>query len=209
MHKNLELAKITSLAPVVPVMVIEDVNDAVPMAKALIDGGLKVLEITLRTDCALEAIRRIRAEVTGGVVGVGTVNTPEQYAAAHAAGAEFAVSPGTTDALLAAADDIPMPYLPGVATVSEAMKLLDRGYEYLKLFPAEAVGGRDLLKSIGGPLPELKFCPTGGIKESTAPDYLALKNVVCVGGTWMLPTGLIKAKDWSTIQSLATKAAAL
>lgn len=208
-HKNSHLAGITSLAPVMPVMVINDIKDAVPMARALIAGGLKVLEVTLRTDCGLEAISKIRAEVEGGVVGVGTVNTAAQFAAAHEAGAQFAVSPGSTDALLDAADDIPMPYLPGIATPSEAMKLYERGYTYMKLFPAEAVGGRTLLKAIGGPLPELKFCPTGGIKESTAPDYLALKNVMCVGGSWMLPAALLEAGDWAAVEVLAAKAAAL
>ncbi|MEX0300566.1 MAG: bifunctional 4-hydroxy-2-oxoglutarate aldolase/2-dehydro-3-deoxy-phosphogluconate aldolase, partial [Kordiimonas sp.] len=169
MHKNHELGEALSLAPVVPVMVINDLETAVPMAKALIAGGLKALEITLRTDCALDAVRRISAEVEGGVVGVGTVNDADQFAEAYDAGAKFAVSPGTTDGLLAAADNIPLPYLPGVATPSEAMKLRNRGYRYLKLFPAEAVGGRNLLKSIGGPLPDIKFCPTGGITPASAP----------------------------------------
>ncbi len=209
MHKNLKLGEALSLAPVVPVMVINNIDDAVPMAKALIAGGLKALEITLRTDCALEAVRRIGAEVTGGVVGVGTVNDPDQFAEAHKAGAKFAVSPGTTDDLLAAADDIPLPYLPGVATPSEAMKLRGRGYRYLKLFPAEAVGGRDLLKSIGGPLPDIKFCPTGGITPASAPEYLALANVVCVGGSWMLPSDLVKAGDWEAVTRLAAAASEL
>lgn len=209
MHKNLELGEVLSLAPVVPVMVINNIDDAVPMAKALIAGGLKVLEITLRTDCALEAVRRISAEVTGGVVGVGTVNDADQFAEAYKAGAQFAVSPGTTDELLAAADDIPLSYLPGVATPTEAMKLRSRGYRYLKLFPAEAVGGRDLLKSIGGPLPDIKFCPTGGITPSSAPEYLALSNVVCVGGSWMLPPDVVKTGDWEAVTRFAAKASEL
>lgn len=209
MHKNLELGEALSLAPVVPVMVIGNIDDAVPMAKALIAGGLKALEITLRTDCALEAVRRIAAEVEGGVVGVGTVNDADQFAAAHKAGAQFAVSPGATDELLAAADDIPLPYLPGVATPSEAMKLRSRGYRYLKLFPAEAVGGRNLLKSIGGPLPDIKFCPTGGITPQSAPEYLALSNVVCVGGSWMLPSDLVKTGDWEAVTRLAAAASEL
>jgi len=209
MHKNNNLAEILALAPVVPVMVINNIKHAVPMAKALVEGGLKTLEITLRTDCALEAVRRIVGEVEGGIVGVGTVNDPAQLQAAHSAGAQFAVSPGTTDELLAAADDIALPYLPGVATPSEAMKLRSRGYRYLKLFPAEAVGGKALLKSIGDPLPDLKFCPTGGIKVTTAPEYLALANVICVGGSWMLPSELVGKGNWEAIKQLAAEAAGL
>lgn len=209
MHKNAELGEALGLAPVVPVMVIKDIEHAVPMARALVAGGLKALEITLRTDCALEAVRRIAGEVEGGVVGVGTVNDTDQFAAAYDAGARFAVSPGTTDSLLAAADDTPLPYLPGVATPSEAMKLRERGYRYLKLFPAEAVGGRALLKSIGGPLPDIQFCPTGGISPASAPEYLALSNVVCVGGSWMLPSDLVQSGDWAAVERLAAEASEL
>ncbi|NOZ43231.1 MAG: bifunctional 4-hydroxy-2-oxoglutarate aldolase/2-dehydro-3-deoxy-phosphogluconate aldolase [Alphaproteobacteria bacterium] len=169
-----------------PVMVIRDLAEAVQMARDLVARGYKVLEITLRTDCALAAVMAIIAAVPEAVVGVGTVINAHQLGGAHEAGAAFAVSPGATDAIIAAADRIPVPLLPGVATASEAMRLQEIGYRYLKLFPAEASGGRALLKSLGGPLPDLMFCPTGGITAATAKDYLDLANVICVGGTWML-----------------------
>ncbi|WP_417624818.1 bifunctional 4-hydroxy-2-oxoglutarate aldolase/2-dehydro-3-deoxy-phosphogluconate aldolase [Paremcibacter congregatus] len=185
-HQNLKFESLLAGTNVIPVMVIKDIAQAVPLARELVKSGMKVLEITLRTDCALAAIKEIIAHVPEAVVGVGTVTTPQQLRDAQAAGATFAVSPGSTDDLIAAADETGLPLLPGVATASEAMKLQALGYRYLKLFPAEAVGGRALLKSLQGPLPDLKFCPTGGITSDSAADYLALGNVVCVGGSWMI-----------------------
>jgi len=208
-HTNAILSTMLNQAPVIPVMVINDIDQAVPMARALVAGGLKVLEITLRTAPALDAIKKIIDEVDGAIVGVGTVNTPAQFEQSHAAGAAFAVSPGHTADLLKAADEIPMPYLPGVATPSEAMQLWENGYRYLKLFPAEAVGGRALLKSIYGPLPDITFCPTGGINPSSAPEYLALPNVICVGGSWMLPNYLVNENKWDEVENLAREAAQL
>ena len=184
-HQNLKFETLLADTTIIPVMVIKELAEAVPMARRLVSKGYSVLEITLRTDCALEAVKEIIAQVPGAIVGVGTVTNGEQLRAAHEAGAAFAVSPGTTDDLIEAAENIPLPLLPGIATASEAMKLRSRGYRYLKLFPAEAVGGRVLLKSLSGPLPDLIFCPTGGITADTSKDYLKLSNVTCVGGSWM------------------------
>ncbi len=184
-HQNLKFNSLLAGVTVIPVMVINTLAEAVPMARDLVARGYRVLEITLRTDCALRAVKDIIAAVPDAVVGVGTVTDGEQLREAHDAGAVFAVSPGSTDSLIRAAEEVPIPLLPGVATASEAMKLREAGYRYLKLFPAEAAGGRALLKSLNGPLPDLKFCPTGGITEETAPDYLKLPNVICVGGSWM------------------------
>ncbi|MEX0300184.1 MAG: bifunctional 4-hydroxy-2-oxoglutarate aldolase/2-dehydro-3-deoxy-phosphogluconate aldolase [Kordiimonas sp.] len=184
-HKNLDFASLLSETKIIPVLVINDIENAVPTAEKLVSAGYKTLEVTLRTDCALEAIRAMRREVPEACVGVGTVTEPAQLVQSYEAGAAFAVSPGATDALYKIANKVPLPLLPGVSTASEAMAAQERGYRYLKLFPAEAVGGIKLLKSLGGPLPDLRFCPTGGITEKTAGDYLALKNVICVGGSWM------------------------
>lgn len=167
-------------------MVIKDLEDAVPTAEKLVASGYKTLEITLRTECALDAVRAIRREVPSACVGVGTITDPAQFVKSYEAGAAFAVSPGATTDLYKIADKVPLPLLPGVATATEAMIAQERDYRYLKLFPAEAVGGTNLLKSLGRPLPDLQFCPTGGITEKTAPDYLALQNVICVGGSWMM-----------------------
>ena len=203
--RALELCR---LAPVIPVLVIDDVAHARPLAEALVKGGLPVLEVTLRTKVALEAITRM-AEVEGGVVGAGTLLTPEDVAAAKAAGALFGVSPGATDRLLDATEAEDLPMLPGAATATEAMRLLERGYTTQKFFPAEASGGAAALKSLAAPLPQITFCPTGGIDAKGAPAYLALPNVVCVGGSWVAPKGLLTAAEWDAITDLARAAAAL
>lgn len=197
------------LAPVVPVVVIQDLETAVPAARALVSGGLPVIEVTLRTDCALEAIGRIRAEVPQAVVGAGTVRTAADVEAATAAGAAFLVTPGTTPQLVEALRACGLPYLPGAATASEVMTLAERGITEMKFFPAEAAGGVAYLKSLAGPLPEVRFCPTGGIRPETAPDYLALPNVGCVGGTWLTPADALASGDYARIEKLAAEAAAL
>lgn len=185
-HQNLKFETLLADTDIIPVMVIKKIEDAVPMARDLIAKGCNVLEVTLRTDCALAAVKKIIQEVPEAVVGIGTVTDAEQFSDAYDAGVAFAVSPGATDELIKIADEIPLPLLPGVSTVSEAMKLRACGYRYMKLFPAEAVGGHAFLKSLSGPLPDLGFCPTGGITKDTAPNYLALPNVICVGGSWMI-----------------------
>ncbi|GLZ43784.1 bifunctional 4-hydroxy-2-oxoglutarate aldolase/2-dehydro-3-deoxy-phosphogluconate aldolase [Actinokineospora sp. NBRC 105648] len=197
------------ISPVVPVVVIEDAAQAVPLAQALVRGGVRIIEITLRTSAALEAIRQIAAEVPDAVVGAGTVTAPEHAVAAQRAGAKFLVTPGTTDKILGAAADTGLPLLPGAATVSEALRLAERGYTELKFFPAEAAGGVPYLKSIAGPLPELRFCPTGGITPESAPAYLALSTVGCVGGSWLTPAKALAAGDFAEIERLAKEAAAL
>ncbi|WP_017555840.1 bifunctional 4-hydroxy-2-oxoglutarate aldolase/2-dehydro-3-deoxy-phosphogluconate aldolase [Nocardiopsis baichengensis] len=198
-----------ALAPVVPVVVLDDAGTAVPLARALARGGLPAIEVTLRTEAGLTAIERIAAEVPEAVVGAGTVTTPGQAAAAAKAGAAFLVSPGCTDRLRGAMADTGVPFLPGVATASEAMALLEQGVDALKFFPAEAAGGRTYLKSLSGPLPQVRFCPTGGVTPASAPEYLALPNVGCVGGTWLTPRDAVEAGDWDRIESLAREAAAL
>lgn len=200
---------VLDLAPVIPVVVLEDARDAVPLARALVAGGLRAIEVTLRTPAALEAIAAIAHEVPDAVVGAGTLLTPDQVAAATAAGARFLVSPGWTERLLDAMRGSGLPYLPGVSTVSEIVRLLERGVTDMKFFPAEAAGGAPYLKSIRSPLPQARFCPTGGIDADRAPDYLALPNVACVGGTWMLPKEALRAKAWDEVTELARKAAAL
>lgn len=202
-------AELLGISPVVPVVVLEDAADAVPLARALVAGGLPVVEVTLRTPAAQDAIRAIADAVPEAVVGAGTVLTPEQAEQAVAAGARFLVSPGSTDALLDAMLASGVPALPGVATASEAMALLERGITEMKFFPAEAAGGIPYLKSLASPLPSVRFCPTGGIDEARAPGYLALPNVSCVGGTWMLPGEALAARDWLHIRRLAEGAAGL
>ncbi|MEV4288007.1 bifunctional 4-hydroxy-2-oxoglutarate aldolase/2-dehydro-3-deoxy-phosphogluconate aldolase [Nonomuraea bangladeshensis] len=197
------------LAPVIPVVVIEDAATAVPLARALVAGGLPAIEVTLRTPAALEAIARIAAEVPEATVGAGTVRTAEDIAASAAAGARFLVSPGTTPSLVEALEASGVPYLPGAATVSEVMALAERGIKELKFFPAEAAGGVPYLKALSGPLPDVRFCPTGGIRATTAADYLALPNVGCVGGTWLTPADALEAGDWARVEKLAAEAAAL
>jgi 2-dehydro-3-deoxyphosphogluconate aldolase/(4S)-4-hydroxy-2-oxoglutarate aldolase len=200
--------EICLLAPVVPVLVIHDVAHARPLAQALVAGGLPALEVTLRTPVALEAIAEM-AQVAGGVVGAGTLLTPADVQAAKASGAKFGVSPGATDILLDACESADLPLLPGAATSSEVMRLLERGYSVQKFFPAEANGGAPALKSIGGPLPQVSFCPTGGVSLTNAPNYLSLSNTLCVGGSWVAPQNLIDAGDWDAITELARQAAAL
>ncbi|GGB94155.1 ketohydroxyglutarate aldolase [Marinobacterium zhoushanense] len=193
-------------APVMPVLVIERVEDAVPLAKALKAGGLNVLEVTLRTDAALDAIRAIVAEVEGVIVGAGTVTKVAELAEVEAAGATFAISPGATAGLLKAGLESGIAYLPAISTVSELMNGLDAGYSAFKFFPAEASGGVAMLKSIAGPFPDVRFCPTGGIGPDNFLDYLNLPNVSCVGGSWVVPAGLIRQQDWEGITALATAA---
>ncbi|MFE1383791.1 bifunctional 4-hydroxy-2-oxoglutarate aldolase/2-dehydro-3-deoxy-phosphogluconate aldolase [Streptomyces sp. NPDC058740] len=196
-------------APVVPVVVIEDASDAVPLARALVAGGLPLIEVTLRTPAALDAIRAVAAEVPGAVVGAGTVVSPAHAADAVTAGARFLVSPGWTDALLESMHGSGVPFLPGVSTTSEVVALLERGVTDMKFFPAQAAGGVPYLKSLGGPLPQARFCPTGGISLASAPAYLSLPNVACVGGTWMLPPDALAARDWGRVETLAREAAGL
>lgn len=201
-------AKICLMAPVVPVLVVDDANLAADLAQALITGGLPALEVTLRTPAALDVIREM-AQVPGGVVGAGTLLTPKDVENAKAAGATFGVSPGVTDILLDACEANDMPLLPGIATATEAMRLLERGYTVQKFFPAEANGGAPVLKGIGGPIPQVKFCPTGGVSLANAKSYLSLSNTLCVGGSWVAPKDMVNAKDWAGITGLAKEAAAL
>lgn len=195
--------------PVMPVIVVNDAAVAVDLARALVAGGIRTLEITLRTKAALAAMRRIRDEVPDAIVGAGTVRTRAHLEAALDAGAQFGISPGLTPELAAAARASGVPFIPGIATPSEAMHAQDEGFNILKLFPAEAVGGIKLLKALAGPLPELRFCPTGGIDIHSAPNYLALPNVLCVGGSWLTPDDAIAAQDWARITALAQQASAL
>jgi len=205
---SIEATKICKLAPVVPVLVVEDASKAKGLATALVAGGLPALEVTLRTDAALDVIREM-AQVEGGVVGAGTLLTPKDVEMAKEAGATFGVSPGATDLLLDACEANDLPLLPGVATSSESMRLLERGYSVQKFFPAEANGGAKALKAIGGPLLKVKFCPTGGVSLKNANDYLSLSNTLCVGGSWVAPKDLTEAEDWAGIEALAKEAAAL
>ncbi len=200
---------ILRLAPVVPVLVIDEVATAVPLARALVAGGLKAIEVTFRTAAALESIRTIAAEVEGAVVGAGTVLTAAQVDQAVAAGCRFMVSPGASPGLLDAVAESPIPLLPGSASASEAMTLLERGYAFQKFFPAEPAGGAAYLKSLSQPLAGVRFCPTGGISRETAGRYLALPNVVCVGGSWVAPGDKVAAGAWGEIEDLARDAAGL
>ncbi len=200
--------EICALAPIIPVLVVNDVSHAKPLASALVAGGLPALEVTLRTPAALEVIREM-SKVPGGIVGAGTLITPEDVRAAKAAGATFGVSPGATDALLAACEAEDLPLLAGAATASEAMWLLERGYDMLKFFPAEASGGAPALKAIGGPLPQISFCPTGGVSPENASTYLSLPNVICAGGSWVAPVALIEQGSWAEIEELARDASML
>lgn len=200
---------VLDVVPVMPVVVIDDLATAVPVARALVAGGLPVIELTLRTPVALDALRAIAAEVPDILIGAGTITTPAQAAAAVAAGARFLVSPGLTPDLLAALLDTGVPFLPGTSTVSEVMAVLDAGLTEMKFFPAEAAGGTPYLKSVAGPLPQARFCPTGGITPASAPTYLSLPNVGCVGGSWITPADAVAAGDWEQISKLAAEAAAL
>jgi len=207
--KQAQVEATMRLAPVIPVVIIDDVTAAVPMARALVAGGTPAIEVTLRTPAALDAIRAIAQEVEGAVVGVGTLLNAGHLAAAKAAGARFAVSPGVSPKLLDAADDSDLPLLPGAATAGEVMTLIERGYRFLKFFPAVPAGGTKLIGAWASPLPQVKFCPTGGISLSTASDFLALPNVLCVGGSWLTPADKLKAGDWAAIELLAREAASL
>jgi len=201
--------ELLDLAPVIPVVVLDDPDAAVPLARALVAGGLPVIEVTLRTAAALEAIERIAAEVPDAVVGAGTVVRATDAERSKAAGSRFLVSPGSTDALREAMDATGLPFLPGVSSASEAIALLEHDVTTMKFFPAEAAGGVPYLKSLGGPLPQVRFCPTGGITPQSAPTYLALGNVGCVGGSWLTPADAVRAGDWDRIESLAKEASAL
>lgn len=200
--------EICALAPIVPVLVVQDKAHARPLAEALVAGGLPALEVTLRTPAALEVIAEM-AQVPGGVVGAGTLVTPQDVRDAKAAGATFGVSPGATDVLLEACEAEGLPLLAGAATASEAMRLFERGYDMLKFFPAEASGGAPALKAIGAPLPQIGFCPTGGVSPSNAQSYLSLSNVVCAGGSWVAPNDLVTSGDWAGIEALAQDASKL
>jgi 2-dehydro-3-deoxyphosphogluconate aldolase / (4S)-4-hydroxy-2-oxoglutarate aldolase len=202
------MLSLCGLAPVIPVLVVDDVAHAVPLAEALVAGGLPVLEVTLRTDAALAVIAAM-ATVSGARVGAGTVLSPHDVARARAAGAEFAVSPGATGGLVRASIAAGLPLLPGAATASEVMVLLEQGYGVMKFFPAGPAGGPAMLKALNGPLPGARFCPTGGVGPDNAGDYLGLPNVVCVGGSWVAPKEAVEAGDWQRIEALARVAAQL
>jgi len=204
-----QLAGILRLAPVVAVVTIERTEDAVPLARALVAGGIPAIEVTLRTPVAIDAIEAIANGVEGAVAGAGTVLTADDLRAVERAGARFAVAPGGSPSLLQAAENSAVPFLLGAATSSEAMMFFERGFRLLKFFPAEPAGGVEYLKALSGPLPNIRFCPTGGVRADTAPNYLALPNVICVGGSWLTPADMVKAADWNGITALARAAAAL
>ena len=199
----MNIDEILAQSPIIPVIVVEHIEDAVPLARALVDGGLPVLEVTLRSAVALQAIHEISRSVSGAIVGVGTVTRPEQFRESLEAGARFAVSPGLTETLLTASRDIDMPFLPGVFTPGEAMYAFEQGFNALKLFPAQQAGGIGMLKAMSGPLPEIHFCPTGGIDANNFIDFLSLPNVICAGGSWVCPASAIRNHDWDRIRQLA------
>jgi 2-dehydro-3-deoxyphosphogluconate aldolase/(4S)-4-hydroxy-2-oxoglutarate aldolase len=203
------IAAILDAAPVIPVVTVNDARRAVPLALALARGGIRAIEMTLRTPAALDAIRAIASEAPETLLGAGTVLNGRDLDDAVRAGARFAISPGSTPALLAAAKGAPIPFLPGVATASEIMSAFESGFDHLKFFPANVLGGIEALKAFAGPFPKLRFCPTGGITAANAPDYLALANVACVGGSWLTPPTAIAAGDWDQIERLAKAAAML
>jgi len=203
------LASILAAAPVVPVLTIEDRATAVPLARALVAGGLTALEVTLRTAAGLECIRAIKGEVEGCSVGAGTVLDGRQVDAAVGAGATFLVSPGVSPKLLQAARECPVPFLPGVATAGEAMALAEEGFAILKFFPAEPAGGIAYLKALGAPLPGIRFCPTGGVGAKNAAEYLGLANVICVGGSWVAPADALASGNWTRITALSKEASQL
>ncbi|MYM26742.1 2-dehydro-3-deoxyphosphogluconate aldolase / (4S)-4-hydroxy-2-oxoglutarate aldolase [Duganella sacchari] len=205
---TMTLLDIMRTSAVIPVIAIDEPEHAVPLAKALVAGGIRVLEVTLRTKHGLGAIKAM-SEVEGAIVGVGTLTQPEEFAAARDAGAVFGVSPGLTPALIAAAKSSGLPLLPGVMTPSEVMVAREHGFKQLKLFPAVPAGGVGMLNGIGGPLPDVTFCPTGGISQETAPQFLKLKNVACVGGSWLTPKDLIAAGEWDKITEIARLASSL
>ncbi len=203
-----ETHRLCTIAPVIPVLVVDQIKHAAPLAAALVAGGLPVLEVTLRTPVAHDVIKEM-ANVDGCIVGAGTLLSDVDVTSALEAGAKFGVSPGATDALLGACETANLPLIPGSATVSEAMRLYERGYIVQKFFPAEALGGTATLKAISAPLPQVSFCPTGGISIMNAKDYLCLTNTLCVAGSWVAPSILLKQEKWNTISTLASEAAAL
>ena len=203
------IREILAASPVMPVIVLDRLDDAVPLAEALVSGGIRVLEVTLRTPVALDCVRAIRAAVPHAIVGVGTITTIADMNAARAAGAQFGVSPGTTSGLLAHAAASAFPFLPGSMTPADVMRALEAGFTAMKLFPARQAGGIEMLKALGGPFPQVMFCPTGGIDADSATAYLALPNVACVGGSWLSPAALVANKDWAEIRRRATAAAQL
>lgn len=205
-EKTQKLLSVLKMQPVVPVLIVEDAKSAVPLARALVEGGLKAIEITLRTPAALDAIRAVAQEVEGAVTGAGTILNALHYEDAVEAGAQFIVSPGATGELLDVADDHEASFLPGAATPSEIMGLLEEGYEVMKFFPAEQAGGAAYLKALSSPFAGTLFCPTGGISLKNAKDYLSLPNVVCIGGSWVAPKDLVAAGDWAGITKLAREA---
>jgi 2-dehydro-3-deoxyphosphogluconate aldolase/(4S)-4-hydroxy-2-oxoglutarate aldolase len=205
----MNIRSILALAPVIPVLTIEHIDHAVPLARALAAGGLRVLEVTLRTSAALPAIEAMRKGVPDAVVGVGTLARPGDFVTAGNAGAQFGVSPGLTAEMAAAARAASLPMLPGIMTPTELLAGLGWGYDTFKLFPAQQAGGIGMLKALGAPFPEVVFCPTGGITRATAPDFLALPNVACVGGSWVAPADKIRAGDWAAIEQLAKDASSL
>lgn len=204
----MKISDVLVQSPIIPVIVIDRIEQAVPLAQALVDGGLPVLEVTLRTPVAMQAIHEISRSVSGAVVGVGTVTRPEQFAESIEAGASFAVSPGLTDALASASRAADMPFLPGVFTPSEVMHAHAQGFDALKLFPAQQAGGIAMLKALNGPLPGVRFCPTGGIGADNFIDFFQLPNVACVGGSWVCPASAIQAQDWDQVSRLASDARA-
>jgi 2-dehydro-3-deoxyphosphogluconate aldolase/(4S)-4-hydroxy-2-oxoglutarate aldolase len=205
----MDVLEVMRVGPVIPVIVIEDLAQAVPLARALVAGGVRVLEVTLRTAAGIDAIRAIAREVPEAIVGVGTITAPDDFEAARAAGAQFGVSPGLTPALVQAAHASKLPLLPGVMTPSDVIAARAAGFRQLKLFPAQQAGGIGMLKAMHGPFPDVMFCPTGGVTEETAPQFLALPNVACVGGSWLTPKAAVQAGAWSEITQLAKRAAAL
>jgi 2-dehydro-3-deoxyphosphogluconate aldolase/(4S)-4-hydroxy-2-oxoglutarate aldolase len=209
MSEAMTTPQVMTLAPVIPVLTIARIADAVPLARALVAGGLRALEVTLRTPAAIGAIEAITAEVPDAVVGAGTVLSPADWDRAAKAGARFIVSPGLTEKLIAVASDSPIAFLPGVATATELMRGLDAGLTHFKFFPAENIGGAPALKALDGPFAAVRFCPTGGIGVKSAVDYLALPNVLCVGGGWVAPNDAIEAGDWDRIEALAKAASGL
>jgi len=206
---TMNIRNILALAPVIPVLTIEKLEHAVPLARALCDGGLRVLEVTLRTSAALPAIEAMRKGVPDAVVGVGTLTRLEDFSQASNAGAQFGVSPGLTADLARGAQSVDLPLLPGIMTPSELIAGLGWGFTTFKLFPAQQAGGIGMLKALAGPFPDIVFCPTGGISRATAPEFLALANVACVGGSWVAPNDKVRAGDWAAIEALARDAATL
>jgi 2-dehydro-3-deoxyphosphogluconate aldolase / (4S)-4-hydroxy-2-oxoglutarate aldolase len=206
---SLSVSDVLSRAPVIPVLTIDDIDTVLPLARALVAGGLPVIEVTMRTKIALDAIRRVRELVPDCIVGAGTVLGPRELARAVEAGAQFAMSPGTTDALLQAGRGAPIPYIPGIESSSDIMRGLEAGYDKFKFFPAEVAGGVRALQAFAGPFPHVQFCPTGGIDANNAPQYLGQRNVLCVGGSWIATKGDLGARDFAIVEQRASEASRL